>query len=366
MSLTRPTLLSMASFDATQAQTFTFTVQAGSSQIVSNQLTIRDQTSNTIIYQQTQTTFKYEHILPANTLTNGTYYNATIVVYDNAGDSSPASVPIQFYCYTTPVITFTNIPSNLTITNASFSFNFTYTQTEGEAINSYVVNLYNAFQSLVSSSSTVYVEDGTPPYNGSYLFSGLQNNTTYYIEIVGTTVNNTIISTGNVRFFVQYSTPGLFSLVELTNNCDEGYITIQSNIISIDPVSNPDPPVYIDNQEADLTSNGSYVTWNSGYSISNDFIARIWFRNPNSNSTILNFTNVDGSTITLNYMTGYENISSQTEQCYIQCTVSGLTGNYYIISDFMDILDETQQYNVWLTRVNNIYELQWAEVSSTL
>ena len=167
MSLTRPILLSTPSFDAGYDKIFTFTVQSGGSQITANQLIIRNQSDNQIIYQNIQNTFKYQHILPANTLANGGYYNATIIVLDAEGNQSLPSSSIQFRCYTTPEINITNVPDTGVIKSASFNFNFEYTQLELERLNSYVFNLYNASQNLVSTSGTIYVEDGVPPYTGS-------------------------------------------------------------------------------------------------------------------------------------------------------------------------------------------------------
>lgn len=363
MSLTRPTLIAIPSFDATQPYTFSFSVQAGSSQIVANQLTIRRQSDNEIVYDEKQETFKYEHILSANKLVNGTYYNAVVSVFDIDNNQSPISIPIQFWCYSTPSIVFTNIPINGIITNASFNFSFSYTQNENEALNSYVINLYNAFQTQIASSNTVYVQNGIPPYNGEYLFAGFEDNTTYFIEIVATTINGAIISSGKNQFTVKYSRPDLFTLVELKNNCEEGYITLRSNIVIIEGKSNPEPPIYIDNKEVDLTQNGSWVEWNEGYSITNDFLARIWFRKPNLYSPLLTFTNIDGQTITLNYMQGYENENSSNIQSYVELYVKSLEGfEYYIYSNYIDILSNDDYYNVWLTRVNNIYQLQLAPV----
>ena len=247
MSLTRPTLIAVPSFDATQSFTFRFTVQSGSAQIVANQLTIRRQSDNQIVYQERQETFKYEHIVNVDELTNGVYYNADVVVFDADDNQSPTSIPIQFWCYTTPTIEFTNVPLNNIIENASFNFDFTYNQIEGELINSYVINLYNAFQTQIATSGVVYVQNGSPPYEGSYLFAGFEDNTTYFIQITGTTINNAVVSSDKIQFNVNYSRPDLFTLVELTNNCEEGYITLKSNIVLIEGNSNPTPPVYIDN-----------------------------------------------------------------------------------------------------------------------
>lgn len=363
MALTRPILIAVPSFDATQSFTFTFTVQSGSSQIVANQLTIRRQSDNTVVYDEKQETFKYEHVVNADELTNGTYYNAVVSVFDADDNQSPISIPIQFWCYTTPVISFTNFPTNNLVTNASYDFSFTYTQNEGEAINSYVINLYNAFQSLISTSGPIYVQNGTPPYSSNYLFAGFENNTAYSIEIVATTINNAIVSTSQQSFTVKYERPDLFTLVELKNNCDEGYITLRSNIVIIEGTSNPDPPTYINDQEVDLTEDGSWVEWNDGYSISGDFLTRLWLRNPSPYTQILQFSNTQGQTITINYMLGYENVNSTDLQSYVEAYVQSIEGmSYYIFSNYIDTLDDTSYYNVWLTRENNIYKLQLSAV----
>lgn len=363
MALTRPTLIAVPSFDATQSFTFTFTVQSGSSQIVANQLTIRRQSDNTVVYDEKQETFKYEHVVNANELVNGTYYNAVVSVFDAEDNQSPTSIPIQFWCYSTPSVVFTNIPVDSIIANASFNFTFTYTQNEGEVLNSYIINLYNAFQTQVATSGICYAQNGEPPFNGEYLFAGFEDNTTYFIEVVATTINNAIVSTGKQQFTVKYSRPDLFTLVELKNNCDEGYITLRSNIIIIEGTSNPDPPMYIDNKEVDLTNEGSWVEWNDGYNINSNFLARVWFRKPLAYKQILQFTNAQGQTISLKYMQGYESVESSNIQSYVELHVQSIDGiEYYIFSNYIDILPDTDYYNVWLTKVDDIYQLQFVAV----
>lgn len=366
MPLSRPTLIQIPAFDATNQQTFTFAVYGITSQITANRLIIRNQTTNETVYDQTQETFRYEHILPANSLTNNTYYNATIAVIDAAGNQSPESIPIQFWCYTTPTINFTNIPLGNLIPNASFNFEFSYNQTEGEALNTYVVNLYSSTQSLISTSGEIYVDDGTPPYTGSYLFAGFEDSAVYYIEIVGITIESTQITTGLVQLTIQYTQPDIFAIVELHNNCEGGYITIQSNIALIQGEANPDPPTYIDNKEVDLTGDGAWVNWDEGYNITGNFLARLWLRKPNPYTAILQFSNTDGQIITMKYMEGYENIDSQETQSYFELWVTSVQGlDYYIFSNFIDTLPDNQYYNVWLTRINGIYKLQIAAVPVT-
>lgn len=359
MALVTPTLLPVAAFDATQQATFTFTVQGSSAQVVANQLIIRNQDTNDIVYQEKQETFTYTHVVNADELTNGTYYNATISTFDTNDNQSQESVPIQFWCYTTPTLQFTNIPSSGIITNSSFNFQFTYTQIENEPINSYVVNLFNSSQVQIATSGVQYATTGTPPYSGSYTFTGFENNTVYYVQVTATTTEGTIVSTSLQQFTVQYTRPDLFTLVQLTNNCDEGYVTITSNIILIEGSSNPDPPTYINNQEVDLTDEGSWVQWNEGFSITGDMMARVWFRNPNEYSTLVQFSNTNGQTIKLNFMLGYENVDSTDMEAYIEAYVESVAGySYYIYSNYVTPLADTADYVVYLTRVNDIYSLQ--------
>lgn len=361
MPLTRPTLLNVTAFDATQQQTFIFVVTGSTAQITANRLTIRNQKTNAIVYDEKQETFRYEHIVNANELTNNTYYNAVITVFDADDNESPASIPIQFWCYTTPIITFTNLPSGNIVTNASYTFEFTYTQNENEPLNSYTVNLYNASQTLISTSGTIYTDAGTPPYNGSYMFTGFDNNTAYYIEVVGITLEGTTVNTGLQQFNVEYKKPDVFTLLQLVNNCDGGYITITSNIVLIEGTSNPDPPTYIDNKEVDLTGDGSYVEWTDGYTISGDMLTRVWFRNPNPYSQILQFSNTNGQTITLKFMLGYENVEATDMEAYIEVYVNSALenqANYYVFSNYVTPLADTEYYTIYLKRVNNIYQIE--------
>lgn len=361
MALTRPTLILTPAFDATLSHTFTFAIYDTTQRIVANKLVIRDQESNTVVYEQKKETFKYEHVVDGGTLTNGKYYNAVISVFDAEGNESPTSIPIQFYCYTTPVLQFTNLPSSNLITNASYDFTFSYNQAEGEKISSYIVNLYNSSKTLISSSNTIYAQDGTPPFNGHYLFAGFENSTNYFVEIVATTINGTIVSTDLEEILVQYERPDIFTLLELSNNCDEGYITIRSNIILIEGESNPDPPKYIDDKEIDLTQDGSWAKWDEGYSISGDMTLRLWFRNPTPYSEILQFSNISGQRISIRYMEGYENVNAQEQQSYIavyvdSSLIEGLS--YYIYSNYIPILPDTDKYYLQLTRQNNIYKIR--------
>lgn len=355
MALTKPLLYQQVAFDSTQDNTFLFSSQGGS-QVTQNQLTIRNNATNAIVYQQTQTTFQFQHIVPANTLVNGTYYSATLVTYDALGNASPVSNTIQFYCYSQPVIAFTNIPVSGIIANASYNFTLQYAQAQGELLNSYVVNLYNSAQSQISTSGTQYVtSSAVPPTDVDYTFSGFEDNLTYYVECNAVTVNGTQITTGKVQFSVSYTSPVAFTVMELTNNCSGGYIVIQSNLALIEGLSNPSPPIYIENKEIDLTASGSWVKWTAGYQISGDFTAKIWARDITPNSIILIFTNEANQTITLRYMVD----SDDNTKVYVDLTVDG---GYYIYSPSIVAPPTTETVCIQIRRINNIYELKFENI----
>lgn len=300
MALTTPILYSVPAFDSLQAQTFTFNV-IGGSQVVANTLTIKDNATLSTVYSQTQTTFKFEHTLPTNTLTNGTYYQATLSTKDAQGNESTESAPIQFYCYTQPTFSITNMPLGNIVQNASYSFTATYNQIQGELLNAYVFNLYNSSGALIDTSSTLYTTSSSLPTSASYLFSGFDDKSSYSVEVNGITVGGTNITTGKVVFTTRYEHPSAFSLFYLSNNCQDGYISIESNIVNIDGTSEPESPTYIDGKEIDLRQDGAYVTWKEGFVVPRDFTLRLWGRDFNVNSEILRFTNTDGATLSVRY-----------------------------------------------------------------
>ena len=177
MSLTTPILYSIPSFDASQSQVFTF-YSVGGNQVTGNILTIKNNATLATVYSQQQNTYKFEHTLPAGTLTNGTYYQATLQTVDAQNNKSNASAPIQFYCYTQPALTIDNIPSSGTIENGTYSFQGNYVQNEGELLNSYRFTLYDSNKTILAQSPLIYYN--TDP-SLTYLFSGMSNNTSYYI-----------------------------------------------------------------------------------------------------------------------------------------------------------------------------------------
>lgn len=350
MALIRPILYSISAFDATNSQVFNFNVSGGD-QVVKNRLVISRQSDNVVVYNDVQTTFAFRHIVPANTLTNGEYYSAYVITYNSDDEQSAPSLGIQFYCFSSPSFVFSNIPINRVIGNASYNFIVTYNQNESEYLKSYTFDLYNSERVLLSSSGIQYITSTpTLPLNVNYTFSGFNDRETYYIKATGQTMHGMNVDTGLVLFSVQYEVPNIFSIIGLTNNCEGGYITIQSNLVGISGESNPDPPIYVDDDTAvDLTGTGDYVLWNSGYEINGDFTASLWGREFNANSEIINL--ISGTQIlTINYRSAGNNFY------YAELIVKEGVNTYYIYTDSIYVYPE-DELQIWFRRIGSLYEL---------
>lgn len=368
--VTKPILYSIDAFDATQASTFKF-YSTGGNQVVKNQLTIRNNTTNVVVYQQSVESFKFEHTVPANSLTNNTYYNAYVTTYDASGTASTPSDPIQFWCYTQPTIVFTNIPATNIINASSFSFEFTYNQIEGELLNYYNVILYSSNHVELLNSGEIYGGQSiTPPVEQSYLVSGLEDKGTYYIEVKGYTIQGTYVTTGQILFTVTYSSPAVFGVLGLTNDCANGYITGESIISIIEGKSNPEEPIYIDNadgKEVDLTTDGTWVKWTDGYQVRGDFTVQWWFRDMNTDTVISYFMNSSGQKITFTYRNGYYR-DETTLKAYVDMTVdTGVEEDiYYRYSEYIDIPEVTDYLTLWVRRIGNVYDIKLANLGSTI
>lgn len=360
MALTAPMLYTIAAFDATQEFTFTFNV-IGGDQVTGNILTIRNNSTLEEVYSQQQTSFRFIHTLPANTLTNDTYYQATLNTVNAQGDMSPVSNTIQFYCYTQPTFEFTNMPTGNIVSNASYEFIVQYNQIQGEILNGYTFNLYSSFGVLLSTSGPQYNTSSILPLTISHLFSGFDDNTEYIVECIGTTAEGTSITTGQIAFTVSYTAPSLYSAFVVSNNCEEGYITIRSNVNPILGEAVPTPPTYINDSEIDLTQPGSSVTWSDGYIIDGDFTMKIWGRDFTPNSDIIRFSNASGDTATLSYHEDDTNAWFE-----LRVVHAGNLWGYVMQSNEIAIPKSTEYIFIWLRRIGVLYDLQIENLGETV
>lgn len=364
MALTTPILYPVVAFDANNDQTFDFT-SLGGDQVLGNRLVIRNNVTNEEVYNEEITTYAYRHTLEGGKITNNTYYNAVIQTVGLNGATSAFSQPIQFWCYTTPVMSITNLPQDNQIPNSEFTFEGQYSQIEGELLQQYQFNLYSTAHVLLSSSGVVYVQDNTPPPTlFNYTFEGFADASSYYIELVGETVNGTSVTTGEIEITVKYEVPNIFALIELTNNQCEGYITIRSNMVSIDGKSNPDPPIYIDDDtKVDLREPGSWVIFDEGYEINDDFTLGLWGHAFTKNSNILKLYNKGDTDLTpnrilLNFREEYKP-NDDKHYCFFELWVYANSNTpYYIYSESLPYPNFRVEYAVFVRRINNVYQLE--------
>lgn len=228
MAVTTPVLNPVAAFDATEDMLFTFS-SVGGNQVVSNKLIVRNATTLETLYEDVVDSFVLEHVLPADTLLNGLYYQATVVTYDASGAASAESAPIQFYCFSSPTFTFPNLSSGDNITTSTYSFVAQYEQVENELLNQYSFVLYDGEDKQLTTSGVQYVgSTSLPPTLVVWTVSGLEDGKDYKIIANGITAYGTQVTTGFVSFSVKYDSPELPIPIELTNKCDEGYIRIHT------------------------------------------------------------------------------------------------------------------------------------------
>lgn len=275
MAMITPIPSTKVAFDATQDSVFYFTSNGGN-QVVKNKITIRNNSTNEVVYTNTVETYQLSQTVPANTLTNGVYYNFYFNTYDVNNNMSAQSNSMPFWCYTSPTITFTNVNNNDTINSPSFEFEFTYNQIEGEGLDKINIKLYDSYNNLIKTSENLYSAQ-TPPINFSYLFDGFENESFYSVQAESVSVNGTIILSPKITFETKYSSSDMPNMVNLINFQDEGYVRIENNFIPIDGNTNISPIVYIDNSKLEIDNYGQYVKWVRGYSLNQeDFTLGIW------------------------------------------------------------------------------------------
>lgn len=351
MSLTKPIIGSIKAFDSSTQKIIEFISQAGQ-QVIGNTLVIKNQLTGNTVFNDYTETFQYNHIIPANILTNGTSYQATIQTFGVDGVSSPVSDPVQFQCLSTPIINISNLPVSLIIQASNYNFIGDYYQAQGELLQYFEFNLYDNNGILLSTSGAVYSTDI------QYTFYGLEDNTAYFIELIVNTVNGMTTSTGQILFNVDYIIPDFYTINQLENLCDTGQIQISSNIHVIVGSSNPSPPIYIDDKEVDLRKDGSWVRFEDGFSINNDFTLKLIGRDFKPNSKIIELSGNNGKLI-LNWVV--DNFTFDEEKAFIElyCYNDDLTEfKYYIKSNYISTPNATEDVFVWLRRIDNLYDLR--------
>ena len=391
MSLVKPIIATIPAFDATLNHTFTFTSNGGD-QVVANRITIRNNNTNVIVYQNTLTTYILGQTVIANELNNNMYYNVYFNTFNANGDMSEDSNVIPFRCIATPIMSITNMPLTNIINASSYTFNSTYSQVNGELLNYIIYTLYDINGTELSNSGKMYSTDA-PPINFTHLFSGFDDNTSYKIEVSGVTVNGMTFTTGLITFTVSYYSPVYVGLLELDNKCDDGYNQITSSIITSTAETVPTNPYYLsdftnntDNYinwdewftipstnvisewlspyAIDLSQYTYYAKWYEGFELTADFTMMFWMTANRIEDFLTNFNSVSNA-INVNFVREIPFGEVVPKDYFEVRAYVGGVEQVYQHSNYINLMNNTSKVFVYIRKVGNTWDLVLEELVAT-
>lgn len=368
MALITPVLNAIPAWDVGNGRTFTFVVPEGEGDVVTgNILTVLNNSTSAVAYRKQTTSYQYSISVPPNAsgLQNGVYYSAYVQTLNADGGISEASNTIQFYCYTTPSWTL-DIASGSMIDSSSINPHIHYLQTEGELLYSYTFTLYDNSQTQIATSGIQYVTSSSSDVQFNYEFDGLENNTAYYIRVTGTTIENTSLDTGYIRFTISFTQLEQYDAIYAEVNCDEGYITYYSLAAKIDGYYSGEPqqPQFVDGS---INLKNAEVTWindgiHSAFDIKNNFVMKILFYNGIYDSKGLGFINYDDFRFVLNCIKDINNpsqiIGTLTIYDVDYNEDSEAKNGHFIFSEPIEKPAINEKVLLQIKRINNLYDIK--------
>ena len=359
MALTTPMLTTIESFDATKGQKVSFVVTSGD-QVVKNRITVRNNSTNEIVYQNTVETFELENEIPANVLSNGGYYNCYINTYNINDDISANSNTVAFYCLNSATLTFTNIPPDGVIPSTEYKFSVLYQQAQHELLNGLYFRLYDESETLLQSSELI-TSSFTPPLQLSYSFSGLEDNKIYKIQAVATTINGSSVETPMTQFSVRYSYDASFFQIVLENKCHEGYIYVESHLVSVDGEQHGgkwgDSILALSGQD--------YVEWSQGFSFFSDsFVFMKWWLPMLRGTTDILMSEDKSTRIEIAYKRGIPPYETEPKD-YIEVTGFKNEEQYMLLrSNYLDIQNNNSLLMSYVKINGNNYDIRFAKIDT--
>ena len=358
MALNKPQLYIECSyaFDAQYEREFKYLWPSGNNQGVSNTLIIRDNETNTIVYNTKQETLLLKHVLPANTLQNGKTYNVCIQVFDRENNASELSDTLIFKCYTTPTLSLNIIPEQV-IRNASYLFTISYSQLEGEELQYYSLELYDGNkQRLYNTGAKYNIESGVT-------LTDFIDNTSYYIKAYGQTINHMEIETDLILFHVEYVTPELYSYMTVENRDLYGDIQFTSFLVSIEGSGVNGDPVFDGNGCVD-TVNGTSIIFDSNFSISNGIISLVG-KGFILNQPFLIMRNDSYHTMTFTWKYGTYKQENDIEKWYVELKCVDNKIITYHMSNLIIPPDNNKLLDIQIKIVNNYIDITVKDVEET-
>lgn len=281
-----PIIQKINAFDATKGTTITYNIIGGTEIVRSSKVYLYDNETNALIATHTYASTSSIHIIPANTDISWVYaegkssadfinekkYYITLQTFTDvtatSGESGISNASL-FWCLLNPTLVFDAVPTNIEQTSYNFSAIYdteiTTTTEVTNQIQQYQFDLYNESNVKIASSGVIFGtgEEQTDPHQFkiSYNFTGLENDVAYYATCTVASTEGMTVEAISGIFTVSISTVA-FAKASVTNNCQEGYITIISNITNIVGRTNVDTSSL--GGQIDLTSDG-WLVWNEGF-----------------------------------------------------------------------------------------------------
>lgn len=344
----QPILYQIRAWDAITEGVISFSYVGN--QAFKNQVIIRINETNVVVYDQTHTTFQLKHTIAANTLQNNTCYNIQLRVFDKDDTPSPWSKTEVFYCFSSAIFKFSGIEQNQMVNCSSLETHLIYEQPH-DPINYYQFFLYDEQKTKIAQSSMLYGD------SLKYVYSGLEDKKIYYIRATGETINLVPLDTGYIAIAVSYSTPSYYAMVELTNVHDQGMIRIHSNMVSVEGTSNPSPPKFVD-KKVDLVEKNSWVKFDRGYEINGNFTAQLDVTQLIQNNTCLVFVGANNTRIVVEYKYGQKE-GLHNNEAYFKLNVETSNLTYVLYSNYIPVqIADNEQVNLWIRKKNNLYEIK--------
>ena len=227
--MAKPIIYNLKAMNCEEDNTISFSYSGGL--MKSSTIAIRSASDNTLVYTGTYSSARGRHIIPANSIDvsqYGTQYYIQIKVTENDDTESPWSDTKFAVFITSPTFEFSNVEDMTQVHQSFLNAELSYEQNDGELLKEYAFYLYDFSKVLLSNSPIKYdVEEM------NYVYNGLEDGI-YYIRAIGTTVHGYQVDTDYIEIIVDYIVPEIYTTLLLTNNYNGGYISYETNIVSID------------------------------------------------------------------------------------------------------------------------------------
>lgn len=320
----KPFFKELPTFDVEHGFYCSFMYYGGNFDFV--ELEFYSNTTGSLVLSWPDSAHDYDILIPSSYtsryLENGESYNIRMRVSDSSSNTatytSSWSDYAIVYCFSIPQFYFDPEPE--TVTNSYFEAHLVYTQAQGEPLDTYRFQLYSSDTPQVFIDRDPVFDTGTlyDTWNLSYLFQNLLNQKYYILKAYGTTKHKIPDCIAYLSFYVNYDAVQSFSNIKLTNIPNLGAVEIAGNLSVIEGHTNPpNQPRFIDNSEIDLiTDSDSYVMFDDGFDIEDEFVVEMVGRNLTPFTNILTMSN-DTTTITVEYKIGdFESYTGGTSTYY--------------------------------------------------